>query len=98
MSEHLWLRKLYLRHKGEVEVDSCGFKLVPKKVDLDAQQQRERLALKRCLQARKKVKNETHAAQLSRLNARCTKLNEEVQSNFEKLNGRFDEIEKVLET
>ena len=71
-------------------------KLVPKQLELNALRQREEEALKRCLQAREKRDEETLEARITQLNEKHTKLDEQGRQNFELLNGRFDEIEKIV--
>ena len=91
-----WLHRSYRRHQGEVDIDDSGFKLVPKQLELNALRQREEEALKRCLQAREKRDEETLEARITQLNEKHTKLDEQGRQNFELLNGRFDEIEKIV--
>ena len=90
-----WTYKLYRRNvHDEVEVASDGFKLVPDMQQLNTLRQREAEALRKCLQAREKKKEDTMEAQIERLQAGMTKIDDQGRKNTELIKGLEDLIKK----
>ena len=69
--------------------------MVPHMQMQNALRQREEEALRKCLQAREKREEETMEAQIERLQAGMTKLDEQGRANFESINGLQDLIRNI---
>ena len=85
-----WTVRIHKACDDEVEVASDGFKLVPDMQQLNTLRQREAEALRKCLQAREKKKEDTMEAQIEQLQAGMTKIDDQGRKNTELIKGLED--------
>jgi len=92
-----YLSQLSKGETKEVRPSTIGFKKVPPNLELRSFERREQAALKECLRQRSRRHEESNEGKTERLEQTLSKLEEQNRTRFDNVNGRLDNIMRVLD-